>query len=87
MSGRLWFYVPDYPAVQTKLEAAYTKYGVIEWSCEPGEVRGQDNGADVVVLARESLGEFRIWLESSEIVGLRIEGRTVRPAKMRTVSG
>jgi hypothetical protein len=79
VSGRLWFYVPNYPAAKAVLEAAYLEHGVVEWSCEPGEVRNQDDGADVVVLARSGAPTaFRAWLESSGIKGLRIEGRTVK---------
>ncbi len=78
MKYRIWFYVPDYPKVKSELESMYQKFGVDEWSAEPGEVRGRPNDADVIVDGEEKkIADFWNWLVDSKIQGLQVEGREI----------
>lgn len=76
---RLWFFVPDYPAVRGTLEVAYARFGVDEHSAEPGRTRGNPNDADVTVRGPISkVADFRAWLEEEPVIpGLQIEGEPV----------
>lgn len=75
---RLWFYVPDYPTVETRLEHAMRDHGVARWSVEPAGVAGSGTDADVTVEGEPwPVVQFFEWLESSGIEGLRIEGEEV----------
>lgn len=77
--SRLWFFVPDYPAVREALAEAYEVYGVEEHSAEPGRTRGNPNDADVTVKGPASkVSDFRAWLEDEPVIpGLQIEGEPV----------
>lgn len=77
--ARLWFFVPDYPAVREALEEAYGIHGVEEHSAEPGRTRGTPDDADVTVRGPVSkIADFRGWLEDEPVIpGLQIEGKPV----------
>jgi hypothetical protein len=77
--SRLWFFVPDYPAVREGLEEAYEIYGVEEHSAEPGRTMGNPNDADVTVKGPVSkVADFRAWLEDEPVIkGLQIEGEPI----------
>ena len=75
----MWFYVPRYPAVRAKLENAYKRFDVEEWSAEPGRVRDCPDDADVTVRGTdENVAKFWNWLIDSKIDGLRMEGEKIR---------
>ncbi len=79
MAVRLWFYVPDYPLVKERLEAAYEEYDVLEWSAEPGRVGGCPDDADITISGLgDNLSMFVAWLKTSKIAGLMIEGSLIR---------
>ena len=73
--NEILFYVPDYPKVKHDLLRAYERFGIEEWSAEPGEVRGCPNDADVRVQGPQpGLDAFAVWLKRQKIKGSIIDG-------------